>query len=226
MISLLGYRNGDKLETGKFSEDFFNQYKHLGLKIEPQGPHGEVPYGKALVSTKGRMEFCSKLFVYKSGVGAWMPKPAKTFIGSQVSFDVSAPLHVAGMVKALSLMNNCQYCEIMYRYFSAMFRYHRSKAMEGDLEKAKDLLSGSAWNYYASNNVQLVSQGIDEQYHALQQIFETCRTEDVSATVDRAFRQETGMSTDSQRSWCLSLANYDGDRAKATMASFLDAIKC
>ncbi|OLP77186.1 hypothetical protein AK812_SmicGene42781 [Symbiodinium microadriaticum] len=226
LLALLGYRNGDKFDKAKFGEEFFAQYRHLGLKIEPQGPDGEVPFSKALVSTQGRMEFCSKLFVYHKGVGAWMPKPKKTFIGSQVSFDVGASVHVAGMVKALSLMNNCQCCEIMFNYFAAMFRYRRSKAMNGDLEAAEKLLGDEAWSYYATNNEQLVSRGIDAQYHALGLARELCRTSDISQTVDKAFRQETGMNTQCQRSWCLSLADCDGDRAKALMASFLDAIKC
>ncbi|CAE7246008.1 unnamed protein product [Symbiodinium sp. KB8] len=226
LLSLLGYRNGDKVDTAKFGEDFFACYKHLGLRIEPQGPKGEIPFSKALVSTAGRMEFCSKLFIYHKGTGAWMPKPKKTFVGSQVSFDVAHDIHAAGMVKALALMNNCQCCEVMLKYFAAMFRYHKSAARVGALDEAKKLQDGGAWNYYSMANEHLVSKNIDSQCDALVSAHESFRMQDVSGAVDNAFCQETGMGKQAQRSWCLSLDSCDGDRSKRMMASFLDAIKC
>ena len=69
--------------------------------------------------------WCSKLFIYLKGKGAWLPKPKKTSVGSQESFDVASSVDNAGMVKALALMNNCQCCDVMFWYFAAMCKYHR-----------------------------------------------------------------------------------------------------
>ena len=223
---MLGYREGTKIKVAEFSADFYRQYKELGLKIEPQGPKGELPLGKALVPTSGRMEFCSKVFVYKSGVGAWLPKPAKTFVGSQVSFDTSVSINTAGMVKALALMNNCQCCDVMFQYFGAMFRWHRSEALMADVAQAGKLQQSGAWNYYAEGNASLVALSIDDQYRMLVEAAAARGTDSVADSVDRAFCQETGMTAAAQRSWSLSLANCDGDKARQLMASFLDAVKC
>ncbi|CAE7794678.1 unnamed protein product, partial [Symbiodinium sp. CCMP2456] len=210
-LALLGYKHGEKYDKATFAKDFFSCYKELGLRIEPQGPAGEVPFEKALVPTSGRMEFCSKLFIYLRGAGAWLPKPKKTFVGSQVSFDVSHDLHTAGMVKSLALMNNT---------------YRKSEAGAGCGAAARKLQQSQAWNYYAEHNQNLISESIDDQYDALVKQHEAFRVEDISRCVDKAFCQETGMSVISQREWSLSFSRCDGGNAKRVLAAFLSAIGC
>ena len=126
------------MDKESFGKAFFKQYKELGLVIEPQGPQGEVGFDKAIVSAKARLEFCSKILVFLRGQAAWMPKPKKT-TSSQVSFDVFADRNVAGMVKAIALMNSSQCLTIyFFRYLGLLFWDYLDDLYD-------DVFQGSCW---------------------------------------------------------------------------------
>lgn len=95
----------------------------------------EVTFGQAIVSSKDRLEFCSKAFVFSKGINAFLPKPKKTFAGCNVSFDVSSSPSAAGMAKALALMNNCQCPPIMFSYFDGIYRMHAASGSLNHVHK-------------------------------------------------------------------------------------------
>ena len=209
-LLMLGYGKDGVPDHERFGVDFYSLYAELGLRIEPQAATGEVTFDKALTKTTGRIEFCSKIFVFADGVGAWLPKPAKTFVGGQVSFDVSQPRSVAGMTKSLALMCNTICCEVMFEYFSAMYRWHRQQASDAEVVAVQSLQDSVAWSYFREQNKLLVTKSADEQYNALRRANDGIRLEGIDRSIERAFCQETGMCPNAQRDWARTLRSLNG----------------
>ena len=102
------------------------------------------------MSTKSRIEFCSKIFVFMGGVNFWPPNPKKAFEGSVVSFDVGTSIRVAGMTKALALMTSCICRPFMLYYLEGIYRMHRESSDANAMHAVNESFKQNQWNYFAT----------------------------------------------------------------------------